>query len=80
MPHQVLIWAKSMSSAKTALLIDGNAMIHRAWHVFAAYGRSDGKATSAVYGFASIPAQAPAERSSGLFGGLLGYRGADVSP
>lgn len=44
-----------MSSAKkTALLIDGNAMIHRAWHALPPMTGPDGKATSAVYGFASI--------------------------
>jgi DNA polymerase-1 len=44
-----------MSSAKkTALLIDGNAMIHRAWHALPPMTGPDGEATSAVYGFASI--------------------------
>ncbi len=55
MPDRMLIWAESMSSAKkTALLIDGNAMIHRAWHALPPMTGPDGEATSAVYGFASI--------------------------
>ncbi|MFA5936095.1 MAG: DNA polymerase I [Patescibacteria group bacterium] len=43
------------SSAKeTALLIDANAMIHRAWHALPPLTAPDGKIVNAVYGFASV--------------------------
>lgn len=40
--------------AQTALLIDGNALIHRAWHALPPLTAPDGKIVNAVYGFASV--------------------------
>ncbi len=42
------------SPSKTALLIDGNALIHRAWHALPPLTTPDGKIVNAVYGFASV--------------------------
>jgi len=39
---------------KTALLIDANALIHRAWHALPPLTSSDGKLVNAVYGFALV--------------------------
>jgi DNA polymerase-1 len=41
-------------ASKTALLIDGNALIHRAWHALPPLTAPDGKIVNAVYGFASV--------------------------
>lgn len=43
------------SSAKdTALLIDANSLIHRAWHALPPLTTPDGKLINAAYGFASV--------------------------
>ena len=39
---------------KTALLIDANALIHRAWHALPPMTAPDGKIVNAVYGFSSV--------------------------
>lgn len=39
---------------KTALLIDANALIHRAWHALPPMTAPDGKIVNAVYGFLSV--------------------------
>ena len=38
----------------TVLLIDGNALIHRAWHALPRMTSPDGRVVNAVYGLASI--------------------------
>ncbi len=38
----------------TALLIDGNALIHRAWHALPRLTSPDGKVVNAIYGFAMV--------------------------
>lgn len=38
----------------TALLIDANALIHRAWHALPPLTAPDGRVVNAVYGFASV--------------------------
>jgi DNA polymerase-1 len=40
--------------APTALLIDANALIHRAWHALPPLTSPDGKIVNAVYGFSSV--------------------------
>lgn len=43
------------SAPKSALLIDGNALIHRAWHaIFTSLTAPDGRNVTAVYGIASM--------------------------
>ena len=42
------------SSSTSALLIDGNAMIHRAWHALPPLTAPSGQVVNAVYGFTSI--------------------------
>ena len=39
---------------KTALLIDANALIHRAWHALPPLTAPDGRIVNAVYGFSSV--------------------------
>jgi DNA polymerase-1 len=39
---------------KTALLIDANALIHRAWHALPPMKAPDGRVVNAVYGFSSV--------------------------
>ncbi len=39
---------------KTALLIDANALLHRAWHALPPLTSPDGKLVNAVYGFTSV--------------------------
>lgn len=39
---------------KKFIIIDGNALLHRAWHALPPLTTSDGKMVNAVYGFASI--------------------------
>lgn len=46
---------------KKLLIIDGNAMVHRAFHAFPALTRQDGQLVNAVYGFFSILIKALAE-------------------
>src|SRR3989338_9855628 len=36
------------------IIVDGNALLHRAWHALPPLTTSDGKLVNAVYGFASI--------------------------
>ena len=43
-----------MSKVPNVLLIDGNALIHRAWHALPHMTSPDGRVVNAVYGFASI--------------------------
>ena len=38
----------------TALLIDGNALIHRAWHALPPLTSPDGTVVNAVYGFTTV--------------------------
>jgi DNA polymerase-1 len=42
------------SAPKSALLVDGNALIHRAWHALPPLTAPDGRVVNAVYGFASV--------------------------
>ncbi|MFA4954979.1 MAG: DNA polymerase I [Patescibacteria group bacterium] len=39
---------------QTALLLDANALLHRAWHALPPMTSSDGKLVNAVYGFSSV--------------------------
>ncbi len=39
---------------ETALVIDANALIHRAWHALPPLSAPDGRLVNAVYGFASV--------------------------
>lgn len=39
---------------KTILLLDGNALLHRAWHAIPPLTRKDGTVVNAVYGFAMV--------------------------
>ena len=45
---------KPQSPKETALLIDANALIHRAWHALPPLTAPDGRLVNAVYGFASV--------------------------
>lgn len=40
--------------SKTAVLIDANALLHRAWHALPPLTAPDGKLVNAVYGFTSV--------------------------
>src|SRR5471030_279072 len=42
------------TSSSKALLIDGNAMIHRGWHALPRLTAPDGRVVNAVYGFAMV--------------------------
>jgi len=42
------------NSSKKFIIIDGNALLHRAWHALPPLTTRDGKLVNAVYGFASI--------------------------
>ncbi len=39
---------------KSLLIIDGNALLHRAYHALPDFKSKDGKPTNAIYGFASV--------------------------
>jgi len=45
---------KPQSPKETALLIDANALIHRAWHALPPLTAPDGRLVNAVYGFSSV--------------------------
>ena len=45
---------KISSVKKTALIIDANALIHRAWHALPPLTAPDGRVVNAVYGFTSV--------------------------
>lgn len=40
-----------MTSKKKFMIVDGNAILHRAWHALPPMTRKDGRAVNAVYGF-----------------------------
>ena len=42
------------ASQKTFLILDGNALLHRAWHAVPPLTTADGRVVNAVYGFAMI--------------------------
>lgn len=55
--REFLCYRSPMSKSpetKTALIIDANALIHRAWHALPPLTAPDGRIVNAVYGFASI--------------------------
>jgi len=43
-----------MASQKTFLILDGNALLHRAWHAIPPLTTKDGRMVNAVYGFAIV--------------------------
>lgn len=43
-----------MKSQKTFLVLDGNALLHRAWHAIPPLTTKDGRVVNAVYGFAMV--------------------------
>ncbi len=43
-----------MSKKPIALIIDGNALLHRAWHAIPPLTKSDGVIVNAVYGFVNV--------------------------
>lgn len=43
-----------MASQKTFLILDGNALLHRAWHAIPPLTTKDGRTVNAVYGFAMV--------------------------
>ncbi len=43
-----------MKSEKTFIILDGNALLHRAWHAIPPLTSSDGTVVNAVYGFVNI--------------------------
>ncbi len=42
------------TSQKTFLILDGNALLHRAWHAVPSLTTKDGRVVNAVYGFAMV--------------------------
>lgn len=42
------------ASQKTFLILDGNALLHRAWHAIPPLTTEDGRVVNAVYGFAMV--------------------------
>ncbi|HCC83518.1 TPA: DNA polymerase I [Candidatus Uhrbacteria bacterium] len=44
----------SSSPAKTFLILDGNALLHRAWHAIPPLTTKDGRVVNAVYGFIMV--------------------------
>src|SRR3990167_9737506 len=46
--------AKSQSPNKRLIIIDGNALVHRAFHALPPLTAPDGRITNAAYGFSSI--------------------------
>lgn len=42
------------ASAKTFLILDGNALLHRAWHAIPPLTTKDGRVVNAVYGFIMV--------------------------
>ena len=57
---------------KIALLIDGNSLLHRAWHAIPPLTTKDGTIVNAVYGFCDGAPQAPHREKTNAFGGVLG--------
>lgn len=49
-----LLYFRFIMSNKKALVIDANALIHRAWHALPPMTAPDGKLVNAVYGFTAI--------------------------
>ncbi len=49
-----LLYFSYIMTKKKALVIDANALIHRAWHALPPMTSPDGKLVNAVYGFTSI--------------------------
>lgn len=50
-------WAmmpQSMPDQKTFLILDGNALLHRAWHAIPPLTTKDGRVVNAVYGFVMV--------------------------
>ncbi|MEK7632952.1 MAG: DNA polymerase I [Patescibacteria group bacterium] len=43
-----------MTAQKTFLILDGNALLHRAWHAVPPLTTQDGRVVNAVYGFAMV--------------------------
>ncbi len=43
-----------MTTKKTFLILDGNALLHRAWHAIPPLTTQDGRVVNAVYGFAIV--------------------------
>ncbi len=43
-----------MSTQKTFLILDGNALLHRAWHAIPPLSTKDGRMVNAVYGFVMV--------------------------
>lgn len=43
-----------MSDQKTFVILDGNALLHRAWHAIPPLSTQDGRVVNAVYGFAMV--------------------------
>ncbi len=43
-----------MTTKKTFLILDGNALLHRAWHAIPPLTTQDGRVVNAVYGFAMV--------------------------
>lgn len=43
-----------MASKKTFLILDGNALLHRAWHAIPPLTTKDGRVVNAAYGFTNI--------------------------
>ncbi|MBP9828160.1 DNA polymerase I [Patescibacteria group bacterium] len=43
-----------MADQKTFLILDGNALLHRAWHAIPPLATKDGRIVNAVYGFANV--------------------------
>src|SRR3990167_3992646 len=48
------IWILSFGFMKTLLLIDGNAIMHRAYHALPPFKSADGTPTNVVYGYLSM--------------------------
>ena len=46
--------ASSASTQKTFLILDGNALLHRAWHAIPPLTTADGRVVNAVYGFTIV--------------------------
>lgn len=44
----------SAKNTKTAVLIDANALLHRAWHALPPLTAPDGRLMNAAYGFTSV--------------------------
>jgi DNA polymerase-1 len=48
------IQCRYMSDQKTFVILDGNALLHRAWHAIPPLSTADGRVVNAVYGFAMV--------------------------